>query len=162
MKYTVKPLKGNISGQRSGSATGQHVREQMVFMFCSRAPECSRRLYGGVSWRATLKGSLPAHSNNPAAILVFIMSLSVLSGHAKKHLPLQFYFFSDVEVFYFHFLCVITLPSNEIYSIKHTVWEPFILLGTCKCQQACHSDHSDVCTQQVEVNAELSFVQVVI
>lgn len=69
MKYTIDPSERLVSGQRSGSAAGQHFWGWLVLVSCSRTPECGRWLHGGVNPVAALKGSLSTHSNNPAAVL---------------------------------------------------------------------------------------------
>ncbi len=70
MKYVIDPSKGLVLGRRSGSATGQHFWGWLGWASCLRSPKRGRWLDGGVNPSATLKGCFPAHSDNPAAILV--------------------------------------------------------------------------------------------
>lgn len=72
MKCVIDRSKGHFPGQRSGSLSGQHFWRRVKLVSCSRTPECSRWLHGGVNPGATLKSCLPSHFKYPAAIGVLL------------------------------------------------------------------------------------------
>ena len=92
MKYVIDPSEELLAGQRSGSASGQRLWGWFGLVSSWRTPECGRWLHGGVNPVATLKGCSPYSFQQPRCYISFIMSLGVLSGHAKSTYSSSFTF----------------------------------------------------------------------
>lgn len=91
MKYVNVPSKGHFSGQRSGSLSGQHFWEWMKLACCTRTPEHSRWMHGGVMLVLHFR-AVSLLISTPLLYWFCYESLS-LNRTCQKHLDQQFYFF---------------------------------------------------------------------
>lgn len=72
MKYVIGPPRDTCWAKGQVHCQGSTFGKWMKLVCCSRTPECSRWLHGGVDAGATLKGSCSPHFNFPAVILVLL------------------------------------------------------------------------------------------
>lgn len=78
IKSVIDPSEGLVSGQRSGSATGQHFWEMVGISVVLKDPRSVAGDYMGVLTQCCTS------FHQPCCYIRFIMSLKVLSGHAKS------------------------------------------------------------------------------